>query len=76
MKKKNVVKKEVREKKTHERTPVRIQKPVEKKPVVVTEPVTEKVEERKISKKQDVKKPKPAPLAETENIVENNEQNI
>ncbi|MBQ3946802.1 MAG: hypothetical protein II670_14540 [Alphaproteobacteria bacterium] len=78
MKKKNVVKKETREKKTHERTPVRIQKPKVKKPVVVTEPVVEVVEEKEPIKKQHNKKPKTAPveIVEVEKNIENNEQNL
>lgn len=78
MKKKNVVKKETREKKTHERTPVRIQKPKVKKPVAVTEPIVDGVEEKEPVKKQHTKKPKTVPveIVEVEKTIENNEQNI
>ena len=78
MKKKNVVKKETREKKTHERTPVRIQKPKVKNPVVVAEPVVETVEEKEPIKKQYNRKSKFAPVETplVENNIENNEQNI
>lgn len=77
MKKKNVVKRTVREKKTHTRTPIRIIREVRKeetKPVEEFKPV---VVEKETVKKQN-RKPKPAPVETVpmvDNNIENNEQN-
>lgn len=78
MKKKNVVKKETREKKTHERTPVRVQKQKTIKPSIVTEPVVEINEEKEPIKKQHTKKLKTVSpdTVEVEQNIENNEQNL
>ena len=76
MKKKTVVKKEAREKRTHDRTPVRFYKPVPIKENNVTVPVESSVEENEPVKKQHNRKPKPVEVVETVNDTENNEQNI
>lgn len=78
MKKKNVVKKEAREKKTHERTSVRIQKQKTIKPTIVAEPVVEVNKEKEPIKKQHTKKPKTVSpdTVEAEQNIENNEQNL
>lgn len=82
MKKKNVVKKEVREKKTHVRTAVKIQtkktvKPVEK---VETKPAKSDVAVDKEIVRKPRKTPKPVHNIETvepqQVNIENNEQNI
>lgn len=75
MKKKNVVKKNVREKKTHSRTPIRVvhkTKPEEIK--TVTEEVKPDIVEKETVRKQN-KRPKPAIVDIVADGVENNEQN-
>lgn len=85
MKKKNVVKREVREKKTHERSAVRII--TKKKPAVKTvdlvKPVDKNLPENDKGQKKQNKRPKqpveqhPQPVVvNAQPIVENNEQNI
>ncbi len=82
LKKKNVVKREVREKKTHERTALKpVVKKVKKtadKPVVT--PNKEVETEKPVVKKQQRKPQKPVPVEPVvvsfPNNPENNEQNI
>lgn len=84
MKKKNVVKKDVREKKTLHRSPIRpIRRAVIKKvePVVVTKAAEEGMLEATFEKTTQndhapnkQKKNKPAPVVEQENIIEENNQ--
>ena len=72
MKKKNVVKKDVREKKTLRRSTIRpIRRAVIKKQEIV-ESVDTPVVEKEQPKKQ--KKNKPAPVVKQENIIEENNQ--
>lgn len=77
MKKKNVVKKDVREKKTLRRSAIKPVRPVatkkedKKETVVPTEPF---VIEKEQPKKQKKNKPAPAPVVEQENIIEENNQ--
>ena len=73
MKKKNVVKRTVREKKTHTRTPIRIIREVRKEETKPVEEVKPVVVEKESVKKQN-RKPKPAPV-ETVPVVDNNTEN-
>lgn len=82
MKKKNVVKKEVREKKTHVRTAVKIQTKKTVKPVEKVE--TKSAKSDAVGDKEIARKPRkaPKPVHNIETVepqqvnIENNEQNI